>query len=34
MYGDDAWETLKWMLIVMAALAVVGFVAILKWIFF
>ena len=34
MYGDDAWTTLKWLLIVMAALAVVGVVAIIKWLFF
>lgn len=33
MYGDDAWAALKWLLYGLAALAAVGVVAIIKWIF-
>jgi hypothetical protein len=32
MFGDDAWKLAQWLLIVCAALAVVGCVSIVRWI--
>jgi hypothetical protein len=33
MYGDDAWKALCWVLGIVALLALVGCVAIARWVF-
>jgi len=31
MFGDDVWRTAQWLLIVLCALALVGCVALIRW---